>query len=321
MSGRSARARRKAATGERPRPPNAHPGQIDAFDHLAQVLGGFSDSVDRLRELPRSPGSPAQADDAQSAQLGTFDELTSPGLEASLLPVRQLGYAVDHLRGAAVTLQTPGIILSSFTLFRSVAESSAHAFYVAEPGISSRSRVARWLNLYLLGLEETVYFADEDDKAEVAARYQACVAQAREAGFSVEKARGAQERYLKVFVVDEEYPRMKHLLDALHQEADPGVGSNFYQYLSGIAHGQEHAITTFRSHGSAQETEDPRVGRVGHQLSPPMAMTGASFVVDGLRIATQRTIDYNGWSAERWPADVARTYAALGHLNRLAGNR
>jgi len=314
------KARARSHTRHKTPAPNtaaAAPEAIDGFEFLATTLEAFADSTDRLRiDLPAEGSSAHQ--DGDGTDLQPLDDFSSPGLEAALLPVRQLGYAIDHLRGAVATLRAPQVILSTFSLYRSVGEVAASAYYLADPDISSRDRLTRWLNSRLKQHEEVVYFVDADERPAAIAAYDKCVAQARTAG--LDPKRGRDNYGLKVFYVGDKYPSTMQQMDALYQqEHGDGFGSSIYRWLSAFTHGQEHVMPMFRDTTNATPTEDPRVTLSDSRLDLRSALMGANIAFESLRIATQRVADYYGWSTEEWRVEVARSLLILSQLNKKVG--
>lgn len=303
MSGNRARAQRKAAAASQAE-------TVDGTHYLASVLERFCRATERLLVTSTPAEGAASQVDAHSRDLTPLDGFSRPGLEASLLPLRQLNQAVDHLRGAAATLRAPSVIYSTYTLYRSAAESAANAYYLADLQVDTRVRVARWLSLRLKGYEEKTRAVDDEQRPQMVADYKMCVAQAKDAGFDLVKAPRRHE-YVTPFVVDgKPYPSALKLVGELYADLDPDMGKTLYRFTSAIAHGQDHGTAAMRI-GQPEQTEDDRVVSVAAGVTFDDMLTFALTAFAGLRIATERVADYCGWETKTWSGEKDAAQRAL----------
>jgi len=121
----------------------------DPFIVLAHRLDDLTSPLEKVAQ-----GDPTWAAGSQAAAEIAVDTLAGPWssrpVQDSLLVTHAaLIHAADHMRAISVTIRTDNIVVAPLTLLRPALEAIANAYYLSDPGITSRERVRRGMNAML----------------------------------------------------------------------------------------------------------------------------------------------------------------------------
>lgn len=228
-------------------------------------------------------------------------------------PVRQVYSTVglllaavdDDLQGIyrLLVAQVPGIALTASS--RSAVELCARAYWLLDPGIDVRARVARGMTERLVSLREQQKLPqDVPRQTEPAQRMAGITSVAKKFGFQVRN--DSKGRPLSI---GEPRPTSTEVVELLLNGQDPGFGEVLYRYYSATSHGTLYGITAH-----LKKEEDPADH---HELvamlefDPPSLLTTTA----GAVLSYQRTIDRQiaiyGWDAEDWKREAIEILRAF----------
>lgn len=136
------------------------------FEQLARGVVAVADSFGASAydaSKPYKPGCTARLDGhRQRHYAGSWSRQPVDNLH--MHSVGYLRRAEDHLRTIALAIPAPRILYSPLSLARVVAVSSGQCFYLLDPGVDTRERMRRGMNLHAQSLteERNMVGADND---------------------------------------------------------------------------------------------------------------------------------------------------------------
>lgn len=206
--------------------------QID-HDGARKAIRGLVYSIEGYRQRMRQDTAPAensiaerQIDQEQHKLVASWS--ATPVQLSFATAEEHIGHAQDHLLALQRLLPPPFQVFPICTLARSALEASARAWWLLDPSISARKRVARTMTDRLAGLlhanalEQRLGLEDMSS-----ARIHAIRESARQHDFSLTAREDA---------IEEELPSITSLVTNLLEQVDPSLGRKAYYDLSNVAH-------------------------------------------------------------------------------------
>jgi hypothetical protein len=298
-----------------PQQPSDGPSIDEAFEaHIAptrKALTALLDASDHLRDhwgsLP-APNSQAMAELAAQGELKGNSPWEDEPAQAAHNQGQLLLFSSGDCARALVRVlsdrETP--VYAHVVLARASLEHASRAWWLFEPAIGLRRRVARSMNERIFGLyEQRRLPLTEEDEARASERLNGLFAEATRLGFQSVSERS--RRYL-----DERRPGQTQLIkDVLSTGGDESLGSLVYGAFSAVAHGTTFGLT------SSVEAAPPNVSR------PPgvtwgAVITSSGDVVSVLTAVILGTLDAHGrrnalfgWASESWDEAVFRVIQVM----------
>lgn len=208
-----------------------------------------------------------------------------PVAEAQGMPGVRLFAADDHLNALSELVGSRHSVLGWAVACRNVLDASARAWWLLEPGLGARRRVAR----YFADWYQSVQFRGPllsglgDSEPE---RPEGVLDSARKLGLEVVHTSQG-------FHFDEEQvPHPAALVHDLLDDAGFDAGEGFYRYLSGTTHGDRQAILDV-----LQTNRNQREGKQGAQVDRVRLVI--QITLTGYTAAVLRSWGYNGWDRGR----------------------
>jgi hypothetical protein len=239
----------------------------------------------------------ASGESAGSSEARNVDE----AFEAHVGPVRDATDCVEELVGVfSKGRRTP--VYAHIVLARAALEQAGRAWWLLEPGIGVRLRVARGMNDRIFGLAQQDRLpVPEQHRARGSGRLYELLAGAEELGFEIVPSRRAKMRYLQE-VRPGQTQLVKRLLNA--PTGDASLGAFVYAMFSAVAHG-----TTFGLMSSVKEASNPggapgvQWGAVYTDFLDVMHVLAA--VILGAREVVGRRNELFGWESDSWSRTAA----------------
>lgn len=268
---------------------------------LAFQLDKVAEAVQEYVHRPWAPGCLAELDRAAESEYSGFP-FDHPMTEVTLQPLHYLGSAEDHLTALAGVLRTPGTILASMTVLRTVLVGAAYARYLADPAVDTRERFRRGMNVQLetltermrmVGRHESTWHADNKTRRKI-------VGAARQAGWSATAPSVDAAWPREWFILPKPLGEGK-LIDALLSDAGDGrnLGQFFYRLMSAVTHAQQHGLLALIDRQSAVSRGDG-ISAVSVKMDLPTLQLLAIAAVGGLTMTMDALVSYYGWSPAVW---------------------
>lgn len=193
------------------------------------------------------PGSPAASEAAAEPMAGAWAQY--PARDACRSSILMAHAVIDHLRAMALLLESTWAMHSVVTCARGAFEAALQGFYLAEPGIGSRERVRRYMNMRLAAAhEQKLLFKGLPSNpraaamlAEVEAKLDTLLASGKDQGLTPKKSRS---QYGAPFL-DSETPSLLQLSKQLFADEDSHLGPFYWRTLSAVAHSQIHGLAGY----------------------------------------------------------------------------
>lgn len=216
---------------------------------------------------------------------------------------------IDNLRAVAILMRKRRILVGGFASARTLVESASIIYWLLDPQIDGRTRVARAYNDRLASLSGAhSYFRKKapDTDHFLKLRFDDSVKQARQVGFHIREPRnGARWWDRRVSLPDSHRDRrMTALVDDL-------VGAGSYSMLSGYAHAEEWALTNAVNiaAGWSRGPDGRDMAQLGIAESDYLDL--ALLASDGFVKAVDRHVNYLGWPADHWESTKNRNVGRL----------
>jgi hypothetical protein len=262
---------------------------VDAhLTHVSDQLG---------QEIEAAAGSPFLLEQANSetGPAGKWGDV--PVHTAMSLASLKLTAAQDHIASLYKQLQPPHTLFGLAVMARASVEASAKAFWLLDPKLSVRDRIARSLGEQLFSAEEAdaaldLFVDDWNGTGDIAA----IKSEATNLGVKWKRP-----------------PKMTTLAgQVLAEHTDhPGRGCGAYMYMCAVAHSTHYAaLQHFEPIGHAK---DPRSERVRGRLTLEGAVCPVSATLGAHSSAEARMLDYLGRNNREWASwnvHIARELAA-----------
>lgn len=249
-----------------------------------------------------SPGSPADVEIASESDFrSSWTE--RPLYDANGVAAAILLSALDHVRALHRAFDVPPLAWASETLARACAEQSARAWWLLDPEIRARERVARYAT-------EQLYSLREGQRAEHELQ------SGRDPGELVSEIKEWAEHHNLLVLSESGAPiavgERRLSTTSLLERMLPGLGAQLYRSTSPVAHGTVGGVLGFvRSSVSAPDAD---VSAVEIRLSDVLRVTSCAFVA--FLPAMARFVSHFGWDATSWSSWEAMVRRRFGDLRR-----
>jgi hypothetical protein len=285
----------------------------EAFEaHVGPVRDALSDllrAADELRDnwgwfpAPDSPGMRELANAVEFQAASPWGDPVHAAHNLGQLLLFAAGDCVEALV-AALSPERATPVYAHLVLARAALEQASRAWWLFEPGIGVRLRVARGMNDRLFGIaqQDDRLRVSEHDRTTAFQRREDLLAEAERLGFEIVVSRRIDVRYLEE-VRPGQTQLVKELLGA-------PLGALVYGLFSAVAHG-----TTFGLMQSVQRAPNaPRPpgvewGAVGTDSLDVVHVMAA--VILATREALGRRNDLFGWNSDEWNSSAATALQAL----------
>lgn len=222
------------------------------FRHAAKLLRRVASATLALTDgdRPGRPGSVAERETADRSLDGSWGRATFE-VEHEVPP--RLMASADHMIALAALTLEPRVILAMASVVRPCLENLAIVFWLYEPGIDTRERVRRRMNLRLSALieQQNISAATGNGKTEGFARDMLSIrSSAQQHGYvwKVRKGRPLAHGMLHERFLDQQMPTQRRLLSDLFADpdgTDQGLGKLFQHLTSSVLHGHLHGTAAF----------------------------------------------------------------------------
>ncbi|MEU8717929.1 hypothetical protein [Streptomyces sp. NPDC048663] len=247
------------------------------------------------------PGSPAalelQADDL-AGEWGAC-----PVQDAYLGAIARVPAVMDHLDALGVLFASPGGLMASYTVARSVLDIATKSWFLLEPEVGARERVRRHMNYRLQSLKEQSLLVGDSQSAEAGATRQG----ASERTERILRAARHHGFFVKGKMADKVRPcylgpdRVPSTTEMAGEVITPGgsLGALLWRTTSAVAHGQTHGLMMFYG----QPPGAPVTGPDDHfeyrqmQSSPQDAALGCAGAPFAALTMLRRLYSHCGWPA------------------------
>ena len=250
-----------------------------------------------------------------SAEPFAGDWSAHPALDTAIGGPMLVVAALDHLLALATLLEAEApMIYSLYTTARGVLDVGATAWHLLEPGIPTKTRIARWYNGELRSKHEYLRMLDgspegqaETDRA--TRRIATILDSAKKAGFQTNKGDKMRPPW-----IGERPAATTGLVGGLVSARVPRLGKLYWQNWSAIAHGQQYGLASFLK--DARPLDDPRYGDQGGtiQLGPQQAALQLIAAPIAAVAVLERLYSYYGWGRPE-SSPVTQSLAAWWHFS------
>jgi hypothetical protein len=302
---------------EGPQQPSDGPDVDELFEaHVAptrEALTALLDASDHLRDywgyLP-APDSQAMAELAVQAHL----KGNSPWDEEPAQAAHNQGHLLlfgsgDCARALVRELShrdTP--VYAHVVLARAALEHASRAWWLFDPAIGLRRRVARGMNERIFGLyEQRRLSLTEEHDARASERLNGLFAEAARLGFQPVSDSSRARRYL-----EERRPGQTQLLkNVLSTDGDDSLGALVYGAFSAVAHGTTFGLMSSVEAAAPNVPRPPGMtwGAVGTSSRDVVSVLTA--VIVGTMGAHRRRNEFFGWASQSWNETVVRAIEAV----------
>jgi hypothetical protein len=286
--------------------PEARWNDDESFEkHIAPSRQALDRLIDISRELQNWWGYLPSADSRAMAERAEGDKLrgsppwdSAPGSAAQHVLQLIIYGAEDHGKGLVQLLesnQTP--VFAQMVLARACLEHAAKAWWMLEPTIDVRLRIARGVNerLFALAEIERLPVADET-RRRATERRQALLSEGELLDFN----RVGGKRRMPATLL-EGRPTQTHLVKQLLRSSDDEhLGRILYGYYSAVAHGNMLGLGLSLTRDAPGLPETPGVTWAAFHTSSTGVVNLIGGVVLGLGAAYKRRNDFFGWESEAW---------------------
>jgi hypothetical protein len=275
----------------------------DSGDERLEVLGRLIEahlnhvSQQLSPEVEVKPGSPYALEQATNEEGPGGPWTDEPPHTAFSLVNLKLMAAKDHLMSLRKLLEPPVTLYGPMTMARASVEASAAAYWLLDPAISVRHRVARSLGDRLRSAEESVkalrLLIDDWDDDDVVGTIQI---EANDLGVELKRP-----------------PSLTQLVGDVMSEHMTSLdrGKGLYKYMCAIAHGTNYAVLQhLREIGPA---DDPRSQRVEGHVPIQGIEWSVTATLGAHTSAVDRVFTYCGlerWAWDRWMKQVGKVLHA-----------
>jgi len=255
---------------------------------------GFEELLDDTGGGAPQPGSEAQAE-LDNAETGT-DGLhwgPDPVSTTHVLAQIRLAAASDQVRGTGkLAASSEGGLFSPWAPGRAALEAAGVAYWLLEPNIGARERVARGLTDLMRSIRGARRFASKAGvDFDFDARFDDAATTAAHLGLTITGEGWGR------YVGSDDLPSKTELVEAISGPDNEGI----YSIFSGFAHGEAWAL--FETLRYSPDVKDPSgLGRTLRQPSLPMSYFAylTAMTASGFGRVVERAGAYYGWSSSRW---------------------
>jgi hypothetical protein len=301
----------------------------DAWHVLSGSLQLLSEEFDNTYNQHHGralPGSPAvlelQQDDDLAGEWGA-----RPVHDAHLAAISPTMAVMDHLDSLGLLLSSPGGLMASHTVARSVLDIATKPWFLLEPDIGVRERVRRYMNYRLLSLKEQSLMVGNGQTTEAEAvrqrlreRTERILRAARHHGFSV-KGKIA-DKVRPCYLGPHQVPSTTEMASDV---IAPGgqLGALLWRATSAVAHGQTHGLLMFYTDapGAPVTGPDDHFEYRQMQITPQEAAVRCAGAPLAVLAMLRRLYRHNGWPTAELEAagrQTAKTWLQIAGLPRPA---
>jgi hypothetical protein len=217
--------------------------------------------------------------------------------------------ALDHAKAMVTVLeQERAPVYAHIVLARACLEHAAKTWWLLDPQIDVRLRIARSVNERLLTVSQALRLPiSDEDKEQARERRADLLKEAERIGF-----RKAPSRKNTPPALEEQRPSQTDLVrDLLHDGDDVSIGGLVYGYFSAVAHGTLLGLSQSISRDAPNLPQVPGVTMGAVYTGSGDVVTVLTAVILGLGRACLRRIEHLGWSDEEfkrtWLAAIRAT--------------
>jgi hypothetical protein len=215
----------------------------------------------------------------------------------------QLYAASEHFSAIArLYALEPAVVYSDRVLLRAGIEAAARSFWLLDPTLSYRQRIARGVTERLYSLHYTRSFAAGVEIAEHDGRRETLCLQAESAGLIIERP-GKQPMYAATARRPSATDAMSTLLGDGPALPDLDLGRMSQRYLSMFVHSTGHGLLSLADASEARS-------RSRHGAVVPLVSTAKDacqmmgMAVVAYLAAASPALEYYGWSEDTWRKQV-----------------
>jgi len=299
-----------------PGPPAEGRSVDEAFEaHVAPTRGALTallDASDQLRDewgsMP-SADSPAMAELAAEAPFKGSSPWGEDPVGAAHNSGQLLLFGTGDCARALVRLlsheTTP--VYAHLVLARASLELASRAWWLFEPAIGVRLRVARGMNERIFGLSQQSRLPlTEEDGARACERRDALFAEAERLGFQTVPAPPKAPRYL-----EEMRPGQTELIkNILSVGDDASLGAFVYGLFSAVAHGTTFGLTSSVTADAPNLPRTPGLTWGAVHTSSLGVVSAVTAVILGTAEAYRRRNKLFGWASQSWNETCLRAIQA-----------
>jgi hypothetical protein len=270
---------------------------------VREALAALLDASDQLSNergwLPAAD-SPAMAELADGAQFKGSSTWGDPIQAAHNWGQLLVVHTGDCARALVRELsQSAAPVYAQFVLARAVLEAAGRAWWLFEPGIGLRLRVARVINERIFGLHQQLRLPlPEEYLARARERLNELFAEAARLGFGTVGGPRADIGYL-----EETRPGQTELVtNLLSADGDSSLEAFVYGFFSAVAHGTTFGLTSSVEANAPSAPRTPGVTWGAVKTRSPDVVHVLAAVILGTREAQGRRNELFGWASESWEA-------------------
>jgi ribonuclease HI len=286
--------------------PTLPKGNVHGSERIAELGSLFAGLNEVARNYQYSndfqpaPNSIATREVNKEQPVLAGDWSAKPVYDAYAMAASALFGAEDHLDALTRILKDPTPRVATATLVRGVLEASGRAWWLLDPGIGARLRVARSMTERLFNLGERMKIEADIGKQTIEAerRIEKIVSSARHKGFRVLPG--------KPEAIEERRPGNTELSAMLLSGSEEKFGRVAYRYLSAVAHANQSGIMAGLNRERDPQSVHDFIGVPDispSAIEPLVAMAAIAFVA-----SFDRQVKLFGWEARTW---VSRRNRAL----------
>jgi hypothetical protein len=294
----------------------------EAFEaHITPSREGLARLIRATEELVEPWGGQAAVDSRAVAEIaeeakyqGQSPWDSTPATGAHGLAQLLITGALDHARALVVLLgQQRAPVYAHIVVARAVLEHAAKAWWLFDPEIDARKRIARGVNERLLSFSLTANLPLPDVEREKARdRLAALVAEAERLGFQkVQSRRGRPP------AVVEDRPTQTELVRRLLRDGDDvSLGGLVYAYFSAVAHGTLFGLGQSLTTNAPGIPQVPGVTMAAVYTGSQDLVTVLTAAIIGLGRACERRNEFFAWPDDSWKQTWLDAIYATGRGSR-----
>jgi hypothetical protein len=214
---------------------------------------------------------------------------SSPVLTALAVGSSALASGLDHLHALRVTLQSEGVVVAHVTLARAALEAFGRAWWVFDPSLDGRQRVARGLTELLYGMRQNLGLGPPlVDRERTTTRMDEIVSGAVARSLTLLPQKGDS----RAPEIGERRPEATELIRQLLEGSDSQVGAQLFRVYSAMSHSTMPGLATLIQADFRGERK--AIGRL--TLDPVLRYALLGFSILGLDAALSRQAEVYGWT-------------------------
>jgi hypothetical protein len=282
-----------------------------AFEaHVAPVrdaLSGLLDASDEVRDAAGSlpaADSPAMAEVAQESNFRGGEPWGADPVGAAHSQAQLLVFAAEDCARSLVRLLAPGPtpVYSHTVVARATLELAGRAWWLLEPAISVRLRIARGMNERIYALSQQIRLPLPAEEREGARKRRTALL---DEGSKLKFKKGRVDRKTPPHL-DERRPGQTELIKSmLRMENDESLGAFVYGFYSAVAHGTLFGLTSSVSSEHPNMPKTPGVTWGAIVTSSGDVVSVLSAVIIGWVEAIRRRNSLFGWESVSWNGAAA----------------